>query len=177
MQPAEGTLIAGTYMCVRGTNRNTIIQMMQRQANIVQKSYINGKLTRAELVTIASLLEKEGLDYEDKSKIAAVILNRLKKGMRLQIDATLLYVKSGGEYNTYIKWNEVISRSFENKVNYDNPYNTYRYKGLPPGPITNPGEESLKAASNPAIGRWLYYRVVNGKHKFSETFDEHRRKI
>ena len=139
----------------------------------------NGKsmlISKREWIIIASILEKEGVDLEDKRKIASVILNRLKKKMRLQIDACLIYAKTSGKYNDKIKWNEIQKKKFNNGVDYNSRYNTYTFVGLPPGPITNPGAESLVAAASPAQTNFFFYRVVNGKHVFYENFAAHRSK-
>ena len=132
-----------------------------------------------EWIIFASILEKEGISYEDKRKIAGVILNRMKKKMRLEIDATAIYIKTSGRYNKKLRWNEIQSGKFElddgETISYRSPYNTYRNKGLPPGPICNPSIESLSAALNPEKHDYLYYRVIDAnKHVFSEDFEKHK---
>lgn len=132
-----------------------------------------------EWIIFASILEKEGISYEDKQKIAGVILNRMKKKMRLEIDATAIYIKTNGKYDKKLRWNEIQSGKFDlddsETISYKSPYNTYRNKGLPPGPICNPSIESLSAALNPEKHKYLYYRVIEGnKHVFSENFEQHK---
>ncbi|GMV38249.1 MAG: aminodeoxychorismate lyase [Fimbriimonadales bacterium] len=122
------------------------------------------------LVTIASMVELEAKRDDERALIAGVIEARLKKGMPLQIDATVLYGIG--------KWK---SRVTYRDLEHPSPYNTYRNKGLPPGPICNPGLASLKAAANPAETEYLYYVAKpDGSHLFARTFAEHaanRRKI
>ena len=99
-----------------------------------------------------------------------MIENRLKDGMRLQIDATAVYAVSDGLYN--------LDRVLYKDIETDSPYNTYRISGLPAGPICSPGIKSLKAAANPEKHDYLYYRVdsakSDGSHIFTKTFDEHK---
>ncbi|MDU4659228.1 MAG: endolytic transglycosylase MltG, partial [Clostridium butyricum] len=119
-----------------------------------------------DVITIASLIEKEAANDSERSKIAGVIYNRIEKGIPLQIDASVIYAITKGE-------------SKMKKVLYDNlkvqdPYNTYVNKGLPPGPIASPGKPSIEAALYPEEHDYLYY-VVNGSggHVFSKTYEEH----
>ena len=124
-----------------------------------------------EIITKASVIEKEAKVPSDRAKISGVISNRINKNMPLQIDATVIYAKTKGRYDLMDK---VLYKDLETV----SLYNTYKNKGLPPGPISNPGIESIKAAVNPEIHNYLYYRIDteknDGSHIFSETFDEHR---
>ena len=115
-----------------------------------------------EIIIIASLIEKEAGNNEERGKIASVIYNRLNAGMPLQIDATVNYITGN---------NKIADGDLE----IDNPYNTYVYKGLPPGPISNPGLESIKAALNPENTGYYYYALDTATmtHKFSRTYEEH----
>ena len=118
-----------------------------------------------QIITIASLIEKE-TDGEDQTQIASVIYNRLKNpdatGGYLQIDATLVYINGG---NVPTEADKAI----------DSPYNTYLYKGLPAGPISNPGSQAIWAAMNPANTNYYYYALgTDGKHHYSRTFQEHQ---
>ncbi|NUQ02105.1 MAG: endolytic transglycosylase MltG, partial [Armatimonadetes bacterium] len=120
---------------------------------------------RHELVTMASLIEREVRVADERARVAGVIANRLAKNMRLEIDATVIYAL--GEHRT-----RVLYRDLE----VDSPYNTYRRKGLPPGPIANPGEASLTAALRPEQHAYLYYVLTaGGRHLFSRTWAEHLR--
>ena len=120
-----------------------------------------------ELVTIASLIEREARVPKDRARISGVIANRLKKGMRLEIDATVLYAL--GEHK-----NRVLYRDLK----VDSPYNTYRIVGLPPGPIANPGKDSLMAALYPEKNDFFFYVAApDGSHVFSRTMAEHSRNV
>ncbi len=115
-------------------------------------------------ITMASLLEDEAPSAEARKKIAGVFYNRLKKGMRLQTDPTVAYAKQEHLYKTYYK-----------DLKIDSPYNTYMIKGLPVGPIDNPGESAIAAALNPAKTDALYfYARPNGEIIYSKTYAEHK---
>jgi UPF0755 protein len=105
---------------------------------------------------------------EERPKIARVIYNRLAEGMRLEIDATVLYALGGGTSLTVDQIQET-----------DSPYNTYKVDGLPPTPIALPGRASMEAALNPEPGPWFYYVVIDaeGRHAFAETFEDHQANI
>jgi UPF0755 protein len=124
-------------------------------------------LTFHETLTLASVIEKETAVESERSIIASVFINRLKIGMRLQSDPTVIYSLPDFDGNIRKK-----------DLTYDSPYNTYRYTGLPPGPIASPGLASIHAALNPAPVKYLYF-VANrkGGHKFSRTYREHRRAV
>lgn len=116
-----------------------------------------------EIMTIASLIEKEAKLEEEKPLIAAVIYNRLEKGMLLQLDASIQYVLP-----------ERKERILYRDLEVDSLYNTYRYPGLPPGPVCSPGDSSIEAALNPADVDYLFYFALpDGSHKFSKTYREH----
>ncbi|MEY2467619.1 MAG: hypothetical protein QOF21_317 [Actinomycetota bacterium] len=119
-----------------------------------------------ETLTIASLVESEGKVPGDRSKIARVIENRLAKGMRLQIDATVIYARGGRRPNGQVLYSD---------LEVDSPYNTYRNTGLTPTPISAAGRAAIHAALHPADGTWLYYVKfqADGTHKFSNTLAEH----
>lgn len=116
-----------------------------------------------EVVVIASLIEREARIPEDRSKVAAVIYNRLARGMKLQIDATVLYALPRHK-----------ERLTFDDLEYPSPYNTYLHEGLPPGPIASPGLTSLEAALQPADANFLYYVVIdeNGRHAFTASYEE-----
>jgi peptidoglycan lytic transglycosylase G len=121
-------------------------------------------LSRYEVVTVASLVEREARIPEDRPKIAAVIYNRLREGMPLQIDATVQYALPEGN-------RELTFEDYE----IDSPYNTYLHPGLPPTPIASPGLDSLSAALDPADADYLYFVVVDpetGRHAFADTYQE-----
>lgn len=118
-----------------------------------------------EIITLASIIEWEAQNQEEKSTISGLYWNRLSQGMRLQADPTIIFAV--GEQR------RILYEDYQ----IDHPYNTYRYSGLPPGPITNPSLSSIKAALNPEEHDYLYMVATpEGAHSFSETFEEHKRK-
>jgi UPF0755 protein len=119
-----------------------------------------------DLVTLASIVEKETAAPEERPLVAGVYSNRLAKGMALDADPCLLYAaRLAGHYDGAI---------YRSDLQSDSPYNTYKHSGLPPGPIANPGREALKAARNPAASPYLYFvSDGNGHHRFSRTLNEH----
>lgn len=123
--------------------------------------------TAAEIVTLASIVEREGGPEAERAMVAAVYHNRLRKGMRLEADPTVLFALG--------RWKE---RLLYRDLEVDSPYNTYRRAGLPPGPIGSPGRASLRAALRPAEGPWLYFVAAEGGgHAFAASFAEHRRNV
>jgi UPF0755 protein len=127
-------------------------------------------LSVRELVTLASLVEKETAKAEERPLVAAVYANRLKIGMGMQCDPTVIYaLERAGRYTGN------LTRA---DLQFDSPYNTYRYAGLPPGPIAAPGQASLEAAAKPADVPYLYFVSRNdGSHAFATTLDEHNRNV
>lgn len=127
--------------------------------------------TPEQLVTLASIVEKETARADERSRVAAVYINRLQKKMRLQSDPTIIYGLVGGKgtLGRPIKRSEILAPS---------PYNTYVIDGLPPGPIANPGRASLEAAANPARTRDLFFVADGtGGHAFTETYDQHQKNV
>lgn len=127
-------------------------------------------LSPLEALTIASIVEREVARPEDRPKVARVIYNRLAQGMRLQMDSTVHY--AAGESGSV--WTSDEARAS------DSPYNTYKHKGLPPGPIASPGAAALEAAIAPAEGDWLFFVAVNldtGETRFTRTAAEHQRAV
>ena len=124
-------------------------------------------LTPYQTLIVASLIEREAKHDEDRGKISRVIYNRIKKGMPLQIDATLVYALGG------------VTRILDEDLKLDSPFNSYTNKGLPPTPIASPGRASLEAALAPEAGDWLYYVVTtpDGHHSFATTFKAHQANI
>ncbi len=166
----EGFLFPDTYFLSKNTHPLRIIDLMfsnfvEKTRHLRQEAERKG-LTLERWVTIASMIEKETYIDSERPLISAVIYNRLKKRMKLQIDPTVIYaLKRHG------KWRGYLLRS---DMSIDDPYNTYKYFGLPPSPIANPGLESLKAAINPAPVNYLYFVATpSGRHMFSSTYRKH----
>jgi UPF0755 protein len=175
--PREGTLLPETYKFPRGTSREQVIQRMQREQKRVvaeiweRRSPDLPVKTPEQLVTLASIVEKETGKPDERSRVAAVFVNRLRQRMRLQSDPTIIYGLVGGKgtLGRPIKRSEITTPS---------PYNTYVIDGLPPGPISNPGRASLEAAANPARTRDLYFVADGtGGHAFTETLGEHQKNV
>jgi UPF0755 protein len=175
--PREGTLLPESYKFTRGMSREQMIQRMQagqrRVVNEIWERRAPGLPLRSpeELVTLASIIEKETGQADERTRVAAVFVNRLKQKMRLQSDPTIIYGLAGGKASL----GRPILRS---EIEQATPYNTYVIDGLPPGPIANPGRASLEAAANPARTKELYF-VANGDggHTFSETYDQHLKNV
>ena len=175
--PREGTLLPDTYNFTRGVTREQMIQRMQAAQQRVVKEIWDRRSpdllikTPEQLVILASLVEKETGKPEERSRIAAVFVNRLKQKMRLQSDPTIIYGLVGGKGTL----GRPIMRS---EIDQPTPYNTYLIDGLPPGPISNPGRASLEAAANPARTRELYFVADGtGGHVFAETYDQHQKNV
>ena len=127
-------------------------------------------LTIRQLVTLASIVEKETANPDERPRVAAVYANRLRIGMALQCDPTVIYaLERVGRYDGNLT---------REGLQFDSPYNTYRYPGLPPGPIASPGRASIAAAAAPADVPYLYFVSRNdGTHAFATTLDEHNRNV
>src|SRR5579862_1899699 len=127
-------------------------------------------LTLRQLITLASIVEKETGNKDERSLVAAVYANRLRIGMPLQCDPTVIYaLDRAGRYDGN------LTRA---NMQIDSPYNTYRYPGLPPGPIASPGRASIVAAATPATVEYLYFVSRNdGTHAFASTLEEHNRNV
>lgn len=171
-ESAEGYLYPDTYFFSRGMQPQDIVRtMVNRFRDIVTPAMIAQAkalgMTPHEFVTLASLIGRETGHQEEKDRISAVFHNRLKKGMRLQSDPTAVYSLRAHQH--------VVKRR---DLDRDTPYNTYRIKGLPPGPIANPGMDSLHAALFPASTRDLYFVSKNdGTHIFSASLNEHAKAV
>jgi len=165
----EGYLYPDTYQLPRNMTAEQIARAMVRQFDQIWSREIEAgsqgsTLSKLEIVTLASIVEKETAAPEERPLIAAVFLNRLKKGMRLETDPTVIYGIENFDGN--------IRKSHLRDTG--NPYNTYRIRGLPPGPIASPGLEALRAVVAPAETNFLYFVSRNdGTHKFSATLRDH----
>jgi UPF0755 protein len=175
--PREGTLLPETYKFPRGTPREQVIQRMQQAqkrvlAEIWERRNPDVPLRSPDqLITLASIVEKETGKADERSRVAAVYVNRLRQKMKLQSDPTIIYGLVGGKGTL----GRPIKRS---EITQPSPYNTYVIDGLPPGPIANPGRASLEAAANPARTRDLFFVADgSGGHAFTETYDQHQKNV
>lgn len=171
----EGYLFPETYTLPRGLPAPRLIGMMVGRFRAVftdamrQQAAAQG-LTVRQVVTLASLVEKETAQPGERPLVAAVYRNRLEKGMGMQADPTVVYaLQKAGRYDGNIRREDLA---------FDSPYNTYKYAGLPPGPIASPGKASLEAALAPADAEYVYFVSRNdGTHVFATTLDEHNRNV
>ena len=176
--PSEGTLLPDTYYFSKGASRNEILDRMradmekllaslweQRDPDIPVRSV-------DELVTFASIVEKETGKDDERAHVASVFINRLAKGMRLQSDPTIIYGLFGGD-------GKPADRPiFQSDIKKETPYNTYVIKGLPPAPIANPGRAALEAVAHPWKTKDLYFVADGtGGHVFAATLEEHNANV
>jgi UPF0755 protein len=171
----EGYLFPETYALPRGMPASRLIAMMVDRFRVNYTSDLQAKaqeqgFTTRQVVTLASLVEKETGKGDERPLVAAVYRNRLELGMGMQADPTVVYaLQMAGKYDGNIRRED---------LNFDSPYNTYRYPGLPPGPIAAPGKASLDAALAPADVPYLYFVSRNdGSHVFAETLAEHNANV
>jgi len=168
----EGYLFPETYRLPKGQSARATAGVLVNQFFTVWKQLEprarEQKVSMKDLVTLASIIEKETGVAEERPLIAAVFLNRMRRGMRLETDPTVIYGIPNFDGN-------LRRRDLENP---DNPYNTYKISGLPPGPISNPGRGALEAALAPAPVDSLFFVSKNdGTHVFSDTYAEHERRV
>ena len=175
--PREGTLLPETYKFPRGTSREQVIQRMQQAQKRVlaeiweRRSQDIPIKSPEQLVVLASIVEKETGKSDERSRVAAVFINRLRQKIKLQSDPTIIYGLVGGKGTL----GRPIKRS---EITQPSPYNTYVIEGLPPGPISNPGRLTLEATANPARTRDLYFVADgSGGHAFTETYDQHLKNV
>ena len=175
--PREGTLLPETYKFPRGTTRDQVIaRMQQTQKRVLAEIWERRNpdvpvKTPEQLITLASIVEKETGKADERSRVAAVFVNRLRQKIKLQSDPTIIYGLVGGK--------GTLGRPIKrNEIQQPSPYNTYVVDGLPPGPIANPGRASLEAAANPARTRDLFFVADGtGGHAFTETYDQHQKNV
>ena len=171
----EGYLFPETYAVPRKTDAPKLVRLMiDRFDRVLTPDLRHAAAARGwsirQLVTLASIVEKETGRPEERPMVAAVYDNRLRAGMPLQCDPTVIFaLQRGGTYTGNLRRDDLA---------IDSPYNTYRYAGLPPGPIAAPGEASLEAAVHPADVEYRYFVSRNdGTHEFARTLDEHNRNV
>lgn len=171
----EGYLFPDTYAVPRVTRAETMVALMVDRFRAAYSDELRRKavaqgLTTRQVITLASIVEKETAKAEERPIVAAVYRNRVRVKMGLQADPTVVYaLRKAGRYDGNIRRADLA---------VDSPYNTYRYAGLPPGPIAAPGQASIEAALAPADVPYLYFVSRNdGSHVFAETLAQHNRNV
>jgi UPF0755 protein len=171
----EGYLFPETYALTRRADASQLVRLMVARfgqlftPDLRDAAAAQGLSVRA-AVTLASIVEKETAEPAERPLVAAVYRNRLQIGMALQCDPTVIYaLRRHGKYTGNLRRED---------LSFDSPYNTYRYAGLPPGPIAAPGQAALEAAVRPAAVEYLYFVSRNdGSHAFARTLEEHNRNV
>ena len=166
----EGYLFPDTYLFLPNTKAEEVYRVMRKNFDkkifSLKPAIRRTKKDIHEIITMASLIEEEAKDTETRRLISGVLWKRLEIGMALQVDATFIYINGKNTFELTLE-----------DLKIDSPYNTYRYKGLPPGPISNPGLDSINAAIYPEESDYLFYLAdLTGVTHFSETFEEHKQK-
>ena len=175
--PAEGMLAPDSYDIEKGADRAALLTKMEtaQAARLAEAWDARAEglpyKTPEEALVMASIVEKETGVPEERGRVASVFLNRLEQGMKLQTDPTVIYGITKGE--------GVLGRGLrQSELRKETPYNTYVIDGLPPGPIANPGLESIRAALNPDKTEYLFFVADGtGGHAFAETLEEHNRNV
>lgn len=165
----EGYLMPDTYNFYLKTSAEEVIRKLVSQHNLVWKSVISNstgstKLTRHEILILASIVEAETPVHEERPIVAGLYLNRLRIGKKLEADPTVAYALKGKKRLTY------------SDLEVNSPYNTYKIKGLPPGPINSPGKSAIEAVVNPNVNKYLYFVAKgdgSGTHFFSSNYSQH----
>jgi UPF0755 protein len=169
-QPFEGLLFPNTYDFRMDSDAQAVLaRLVEETERVLEQVTPPPDLTAYQTLIMASLVEREARIRDEQPTISSVMHNRLASGMRLEIDATVLYAL--GEHRERVLYED---------LEVDSPWNTYRNDGLPPTPISGAGEEAIRAAAEPAATDYLFYVVTNpetGEHGFSRTFEEHQQKI
>jgi UPF0755 protein len=175
----EGYLFPDTYLIPTQATAKSVHDLLRKNFDqVAKKINLEGKAPSVdrspeEIVTLASILEREARGEADMKVVAGILYNRLDQGIALQVDATMQYAKG---YDTVKKqwWTPPLAADKDST----SPYNTYKFSGLPPGPICNPGEKALNAALNPTKSDYLFYITDNdGLMHYSKTYDEHLQNV
>lgn len=166
----QGFLFPSTYEFYKTASAQDVVRTMLAEFEKQYKTVADSFEGVYDVVNKAALIQRESKLESENARIAGVIENRLKADMRLQIDASVVYAVSDGSYD--------MERVMNKDLSVDSPYNTYKNKGLPVGPICNPGIEAIKAALHPEEHKYLYYHTdetkKDGSHIFTETYEEHQ---
>jgi UPF0755 protein len=176
----EGFVFPAGYEFPRETDAQQVVATMLRafQENVADQLQLEGlRMTMYEVITLASIVEREAATAEERPLIASVFLNRLRLGIALQADPTVQFVVAQDPENVaqYGYWKRGLTLD---DLALESPYNTYRVPGLPPGPIANPGFDSIRAVVQPEQSNFLFFVAKNdGTHVFAETLEEHLRNV
>lgn len=176
LDPAEGTLLPETWSFPRGETRDGLIRHLQaEQTELIDRLWPDRQDglpfdTKEDAIILASIVEKETGITAERERVAAVFVNRLKRGMRLESDPTIIYGLTGGE---------PLGRGIRlSELRGETPYNTYIIRGLPPTPIANPGREAIAAVLNPADTNEIFFVADGtGGHAFAETLAQHQKNV
>jgi len=175
--PREGSILPETYKFARGETRQALLAVMERaQTKAVDEIWAKRASdlpikSPGELVTLASIVEKETGKADERARVAGVFINRLRRHIKLESDPTIVYGLAFGKGSL----GHPISKA---ELEQATPYNTYIISGLPPGPIANPGRAALEAAANPSATKELYFVADGtGGHAFAETLDQHLKNV
>lgn len=181
--PDEGTLLPQTYHYVGGQDRNEIVKQMQdgMTKTVAELWPRRGQdlpiKDEKELLTLASIVEKETGVADERARIAGVFINRLRRGMPLQTDPTVIYAMTMGKVEDEGQ-GPIGRRLLSKDLSIESPYNTYLNAGLPPGPIANPGRAAIEATLNPEVHDYLYFVADGtGGHAFARTLSEHNANV
>ncbi len=181
--PAEGTLLPETYHFMANETRAAKIAEMQAAMTKTIDELWEGRAkdlpftTKEEAITLASIVEKETGIASERERIAGVFINRLKQGIPLQTDPTVIYALTKGEVQEDGQ-GPIGRRLLTKDLQTDSPYNTYKNAGLPPGPIANPGRAAIAATLNPETNDLIYFVADGtGGHVFAKTLDEHNANV
>lgn len=177
LQPAEGQLLPNTYFFIYGERRDVIITRMRRAMNKVLDAAWAARApdlpikNKYQALVLASIIEKETSKVSEMRHIAGALVNRLRRGIRLQVDPSVIYGLTNGK-------GPLGRRLFSKDLEINHPYNTYRIKGLPPGPIANPGKNAILAAVNPLKTKDIYFVADGtGGHVFAATLKQHNANV
>ena len=174
----EGEIMPETYHFTKGEQRDAILEKSrQAMKKTLAKAFAERDenlpiKSEQEMLVLASIVEKETGIAAERGKVASVFVNRLRLGMKLQTDPTVIYAVTNGEMN--------LNRPlYKRDLSYDSPYNTYVYEGLPPAPICSPGKEAIMAVAHPENTPYLYFVAdgISGGHRFAKSLNEHNANV